>query len=311
MIPIYDLCISNDIKNRLYFTYHLNSRNLVSTKIKVYLKFRKNVSILVLLNGGSEFNYFFDTIGGEIMNTTIQQLFKHVSVREFKKEPLSDEVKQILVAAARSAATSHFVQAFSILEITDPELREKLAEITDSASYVKETGIFYVFIGDLFRQSKLLLANNQSLESLRNMESLLVGVVDATIAAQNMVVAAESLELGTCYIGGIRNDIAKISELLNLPPFTIPLFGLTIGVPVHKNQVKPRLLLENQVSENQYPHEQFANLKDYEALTREYYALREKNEQQTSWSDKNIEFFKEIRRPEIATFLKKQGFTLN
>ncbi|EUJ30437.1 FMN reductase (NADPH) [Listeria grayi] len=245
------------------------------------------------------------------MNKTIQQLVKHVSVREFKKERLSDEIKQTLVTAARSGATSHFVQAFSILEITDQSLRAKLAEITDSASYVKQTGTFYVFVGDLYRQSQLLLEDNQSLAGLRNMESLLVAVVDATIAAQNMVVAAESLDLGICYIGGIRNDIAKVAELLNLPPFTIPVFGLTVGVPAHKNQVKTRLLPENQVSENQYPHDRFADLKAYEALTREYYALREKNGQQTSWPDKNIEFFKAIRRPEIAAFLKKQGFTLD
>ncbi|HHQ0896796.1 TPA: oxygen-insensitive NADPH nitroreductase [Listeria innocua] len=245
------------------------------------------------------------------MNTTIQQLVKHVSVREFKNERLSDETKQHLLTAARSASSSHFVQSFSILEITDEKLRKELAEITNSASYVNQTGTFYVFVGDLYRQSKLLLENNRTLDGLRNMESLLVSVIDATIAAQNMVIAAESLDLGICYIGGIRNDIEKVAELLNLPPFTIPVFGLTVGVPEYKNQVKPRLLLENQVGENQYPHEQFTDLKAYEELTKDYYALREKNQHQTSWGDKNVEFFEKIRRPEIAGFLKKQGFTLD
>ncbi|EAD6261070.1 NADPH-dependent oxidoreductase, partial [Listeria monocytogenes] len=114
----------------------------------------------------------------------------------------------------RSASSSHFVQSFSILEITDEKLRKELAEITNSASYVNQTGTFYVFVGDLYRQSKLLLENNRTLDGLRNMESLLVSVIDATIAAQNMVIAAESLDLGICYIGGIRNDIGKVAELL-------------------------------------------------------------------------------------------------
>lgn len=74
------------------------------------------------------------------MNATIQQLVKHVSVREFKNERLSDEIKQHLLTAARSASSSHFVQSFSILEITDEKLRKELAEITNSASYVNQTG---------------------------------------------------------------------------------------------------------------------------------------------------------------------------
>lgn len=122
------------------------------------------------------------------MNTTIQQLVKHVSVREFKNERLSDEIKQHLLTVMRSASSSHFVQSFSILEITDEKLRKELAEITNSASYVNQTGTFYVFVGDLYRQSKLLLENNRTLDGLRNMESLLVSVIDATIAAQNMVI---------------------------------------------------------------------------------------------------------------------------
>lgn len=245
------------------------------------------------------------------MNETIKKLTEHVSVRDFKDTPLSLETKQLLLKAARSGSSSHFVQAFSIIEITDKALRAELATISGSAAYVNQTGTFYVFVADLYRQSRLLRAENKSLSGLKNMESLIVGIVDGTIAAQNMVVAAESMDLGVCYIGGIRNDIRKVSQLLNLPEYTMPLFGLTIGVPKSKNQVKPRLLLENQVSENTYPTEQFADLAEYEAFSRAYYDSREGNQQQTSWSEKNIEFFKDIRRPEIAGFLKEQGFTLD
>lgn len=245
------------------------------------------------------------------MNETIKNLTEHVSVRDFKDIPLSLETKQILLKAARSGSSSHFVQAFSIVEITDKALRAELARISGSAAYVNQTGAFYVFVADLYRQSRLLRAENKSLSGLKNMESLIVGIVDGTIAAQNMVVAAESMDLGICYIGGIRNDIRKVSQLLNLPEYTMPLFGLTIGVPESKNQVKPRLLAENQVSENTYPTEQFADLAEYEAFSGAYYESREGNQQQTSWSEKNIEFFKDIRRPEIAGFLKEQGFTLD
>lgn len=244
------------------------------------------------------------------MNQTIKQLTDHVSVRAFKDTPLTDSQKETLVTAARSGSSSNFVQAFSIIDISDAALRTELAAITNSTPYVNQTGVFYVFVADLYRQATLLEANGESLAGIQSMESLMVSIVDATIAAQNMAVAAESLDLGICYIGGIRNDIDKVAKLLDLPPFTVPVFGLTIGHPVSKNDPKPRMPQKNQVAENHYPREQFANLGAYEEQTAAYYAKRGVNAQETSWSEKNILFFKEMRRPEVAEFLKKQGFLL-
>lgn len=244
------------------------------------------------------------------MNQTIKQLTDHVSVRAFKDTSLTDSQKETLVTAARSGSSSNFVQAFSIIDISDAALRSELAAITNSAPYVNQTGVFYVFVADLYRQATLLEANGESLAGIQSMESLMVSIVDATIAAQNMAVAAESLDLGICYIGGIRNDIDKVAKLLDLPPFTVPVFGLTIGHPVSKNDPKPRMPQKNQVAENHYPREQFANLSAYEEQTAAYYAKRGVNTQETSWSEKNILFFKETRRPEVAEFLKKQGFLL-
>lgn len=244
------------------------------------------------------------------MNQTIKQLTDHVSVRAFKDTPLTDSQKETLVTAARSGSSSNFVQAFSIIDISDAALRSELAAITNSAPYVNQTGVFYVFVADLYRQATLLEANGESLAGIQSMESLMVSIVDTTIAAQNMAVAAESLDLGICYIGGIRNDIDKVAKLLDLPPFTVPVFGLTIGHPVSKNNPKPRMPQKNQVAENHYPREQFANLGAYKEQTAAYYAKRGVNAQGTSWSEKNILFFKEVRRPEVAEFLKEQGFLL-
>lgn len=216
------------------------------------------------------------------MNQTIKQLTDHVSVRAFKDTPLTDSQKETLVTAARSGSSSNFVQAFSIIDISDAALRSELAAITNSAPYVNQTGVFYVFVADLYRQATLLEANGESLAGIQSMESLMVSIVDTTIAAQNMAVAAESLDLGICYIGGIRNDIDKVAKLLDLPPFTVPVFGLTIGHPVSKNDPKPRMPQKNQVAENHYPREQFANLSAYEEQTAAYYAKRGVNAQETS-----------------------------
>lgn len=78
-------------------------------------------------------------------------------------------------------------------------------------------------MADWYRQAQILRAENKDVKALRNMEALTVAIVDTTIAAQNMTVAAESMGLGICYIGGIRNDTSKVAELLNLPELTLPL----------------------------------------------------------------------------------------
>lgn len=238
------------------------------------------------------------------MSSLLDQMQHHVSVRDFEATPLSLTVKQQLITAAQSGSSSNFDQAFSTIEVTDIAIRDEIATISQSAAYVKQTGTFYVFVVDLYRQATLLEKAGQSLAGIQNMEALLVATVDTTIAA-------ESLGLGICYIGGIRNDIARVAELLRLPAYTVPLFGLTIGIPKTKNQVKPRLPQANQVAQNQYDVHQATNLVQYDQQMQNYYANRGTNQQQTDWSTKNTAFFSEVRRPAVASFLKKQGFTLN
>ena len=245
------------------------------------------------------------------MNDLITNMQKHVSVRQFKDQPLSADMKQQLMTAAQSGSSSNFVQAFSVIEISNKTIKDELAEISNSAPYVKKSGVFYVFVADLYRQSKMLKDAKKSTDGLKNMEELLVASVDTTIAAEDMAVAAESLGLGICYIGGIRNDIRRVAELLHLPRFTFPLFGMTIGFPENKNQVKPRLPKSNQFSVDTYDISSFTDLTDYDQQIHNYYLNRGSNNQSTDWTEKNVDFFKEIRRDDIGSFLKDQVFSLN
>ena len=245
------------------------------------------------------------------MNQTIENLIKHVSVRDFKDETISENTKEELIKAAQSGSTSEFVQAFSIIEITDPDLRNQLSDITISSPHVKKADTFYIFIADLNRQATMLKQHNQSLDSIKNMESLLVATVDTTIAAQNMAVAAESMGLGICYIGSIRNNIKQVAELLNLPKYTFPLFGMTIGVPKVLNQTKPRLPMSNRVSKNTYDNQLFNDLSTYDKEVKDYYSNRKTNPQDTTWTEKNLTIFNHVHRPEVADFLLEQGFSLH
>lgn len=244
------------------------------------------------------------------MNQTIDNLLQHVSVRNFTNQKVTTEQKNALLDAAQSGSTSEFVQAFSIIEITDPKLRQQISDITISSPHVKEADTFYIFVADLNRQAQILKKHNQNLDSIKNMESLLVATVDTTIAAQNMATAAESMNLGICYIGSIRNNIKKVAQAIDLPKYTFPLFGMTIGVPEFKNQHKPRLPQKNQVAINSYKQLQADNLSEYDQKVKTYYANRKSNPQDTTWTEKNLTIFDHIHRPEVAAFLKEQGFSL-
>lgn len=243
--------------------------------------------------------------------TTIDLMNSHSSVRDFKDEKLSEETKRQLLQSAHSGSSSNFVQATSIIEITDEVIRNELAEISQSAPYVKKSGAFYVFVADLYRQAHILKSQGLSLAPIQNMESLLVSVVDTAISAENMAVAAESLGLGICYIGGIRNDLPRVSELLELPKYTLPLFGLTIGIPEKRNQIKPRLPLKNFVSEDVYDAQAFTDLVTYDKKMKNYYLNRSSHPKNMDWTTSQVKFFSKTRRDDISKFLKKQGFELN
>lgn len=144
------------------------------------------------------------------------------------------------------------------------------------------------------------------MEPLKTPESLLVAAVDTTIAAQNMAIAAESMDLGICYIGGIRNDLDTVAKRLSLPELTVPLFGLTIGVPETLNGVKPRMPFENILSENHYQSDKLTDMHTYDELLKDYYASRSSNAQTADWSQKSLSYFSYNRRPEVKIFLQNK-----
>lgn len=244
------------------------------------------------------------------MEQLFTSLLNHSSVRSFQEKKVPDSVKKNLVAAAQSGSSSNFVQAYSMIEIRDPKRLALIEDIANCPGYVANAGVFYIFVADLNRHAQLLAHYDQAdkIENLKTIESLTVAIVDTTIAAQNMVNYAEANDLGICYIGGIRNDLFKIADLLDLPSYTFPLFGLSIGYPKNKNQVKKRLPAEEIVSIDSYQAVDFDLLENYNQQTARYYAQRSSNQQQTDWSQKMLDYFHSPRRVDTFTFLKQQGF---
>jgi nitroreductase len=159
-----------------------------------------------------------------------------------------------LVAAAQSAPSSSNLQTWSVVVVEDEGRKARLAGFAGGQKHIVEAPLFLVWLADLSRAERLAKRAARPDAGLPFLETFVVAVVDAALAAQNAVVAAESLGLGSVYIGAIRNKPRAVAEELGLPPHVVATFGLCIGYPdlARPAQVKPRLRQDVVVHRERY-----------------------------------------------------------
>ncbi len=174
---------------------------------------------------------------------TLDVLLSHRSVRAYLPNRLPDGTLETLVAAAQSAASSSNLQAWSVLAVEDPARKARLAALVGGQKHVEQAPLFLVWLVDQNRAGQIAAGRGEPVAALDYFESFLLGAVDAALAAQNAAVAAESLGLGTVYIGAIRNRPLEVAAELGLPRKVFAVFGLVVGYPdpAVPTGVKPRL----------------------------------------------------------------------
>jgi nitroreductase len=176
-------------------------------------------------------------------NGVISSLLGHRSVRAFTPRPVSDGTLSAAIAAAQSAASSSNAQYWSVVAVRDPERKARLADLSGAQKHIRESPLFLVWLADLSRVEAVGKDIGVEVEGVHYLETLIAGIVDAALAAQNAVAAFESLGLGTVYIGGIRNHPDLVAKELGLPPRVLAVVGLSVGYPDPERpaSVKPRL----------------------------------------------------------------------
>jgi len=176
-------------------------------------------------------------------NGALEAILSHRSVRTYLPKQVPESVLQLIVAAAQSAPTSSSLQAWSVVAVTDPDRKVKLAELGSPNPQILSAPLFLVWLADLSRLRKVTTERGKTGEGLDYLESFLLGAIDAALAAQNALVALESLGLGSCYIGAMRNHPEEVGRVLGLPPETFAVFGMTVGYPDPsvETEIKPRL----------------------------------------------------------------------
>lgn len=178
-----------------------------------------------------------------VSNPVVEGLLGHRSVRAFLPEALPEGTLETLVAAAQSASSSSNLQVWSVVAVEDPVHKAELSVLANNQAFIREAPLFLVWVADFARVQLLAKGAGAVIEGPEYTEMLITGIVDAALAAQNALVAAEALGLGGVYVGAVRDHVEGVAGALNLPPHVFPVFGMAIGRPdpARPAQVKPRL----------------------------------------------------------------------
>jgi len=243
------------------------------------------------------------------MNDVIDLLLRHRSIRKFTADPVPDAHIAAAVAAGQAASTSSAVQAYSLLQITDPDTRSALVPLTGGQAKVAEAGAFFVVIADS-RRHRIAAELHGKPYDVR-LEAFLVAAIDASLFAQNLCIAFESLGYGICYIGGLRNQLDEVDALLELPDGVYPLYGLCVGIPDQDPSYRPRLAPSAVWMKDRYDADATvrADLEAYDARYRTY--RRERGATEASWSGIVARAHAEPKRAYLAAHYRNKGARLD
>lgn len=235
-------------------------------------------------------------------------LKQHRSIRKFTHQEVSPACVESLIEAGQAAATSSFIQACTVIQVSDPTKRAALAECAGNQVYVETAPVFLVFCADMQRHQQM--CNLHQSEMLSGFtEQFITATVDCALFAQNTAIAAESIGLGIVYIGGLRNQIARVTELLELPHLVYPVFGMCLGYPDQDPDVKPRLPLPVIFKHDRYENlDDLETIKAYDKEVTEYYETRTGGNKSMGWSDQIANMLVKEARPHMLAYLQNQGF---
>ncbi|MCL2871657.1 MAG: NADPH-dependent oxidoreductase [Betaproteobacteria bacterium] len=222
-------------------------------------------------------------------NGTWETILSHRSVRSFLETPLPSGTLEWLIAAAQSAPSSCNLQLWSVVAVEDNARKARLADCSGQQDHVKQAPLLLVFLADMAMLHDFSSNIKTNSEGIDYIDIFLMAVMDATLAAQNIVIAAESMKLGTVYCGSIRNHPEEVIRELNLPPHVFPMVGLSVGYPDPERlpRIKPRLSQRAVLHRERYSNDNTLQaIADYDVIMSSFY--RAYREGVTTWSKQSL-----------------------
>lgn len=251
-------------------------------------------------------------------NSVLDVIHAHGSVRAYKPDPVPDALLETIVRAAQRASTSSNLQAYSVIAVTDAAKRARLAELCGNQAHIAQAPLFLAWCADLARLDRVCALRGYT-QVTEYVENFLVAALDAVIAAQNAALAAESLGLGICYIGSIRNNPREVIELLGVPRLVFPVVGMTVGYPEKPPHLRPRLALEAILHRECYNPDQDRALHEYDRVMAAtgIYSQRQvpvpgkpKEMEDYGWLEHSARRVAQPTRTHLRQVLEEQGFAL-
>jgi nitroreductase len=173
------------------------------------------------------------------MNETLRVIENRKSTRNFSDTPISQEEKESILHACMRAPTAGNMMLYSIIDVEDQAIKDQLADSCDDQPFIAKAPMVLLFLADYQRWMDLYAfsevekaCQEKGIPPRTPAEGdLLLACCDALIAAQTAVIAAESLGIGSCYIGDILEQAEFHRELFKLPQYTLPITLLVFGRP--------------------------------------------------------------------------------
>ena len=245
------------------------------------------------------------------MKDVRQTLLDHRSIRRYEREPITDSQMEFIREAVRTTPTSYNGQQYSVIDVTDQPLKEKLYEISGQKQ-IKTCSHFLVFCADYHKIG--LIAREKGVDMppfYDTADGLIVGTVDASLAMMRALVAAEAMGLGACCIGYARTvNPAAFAQLLKLPQHVYVVCGLAIGVPREHPDIKPKEPEAALFHANSYSSDAtlLDSLKEYDAEVTAYNATRSGTKSDNDWAAHIISYYSEAMGYRMLEALRQRGF---
>lgn len=185
------------------------------------------------------------------MPDLLEVIHGHRSIRQYRPDDVSDDLLSDVLGAGLRASSSGNMQSWSVVVTRGRALREQLYVAHMEQEMVLDAPVLLTFCAD-FRRMRHWLRLNDAPDNFDNFMSFMIGAIDATLASQNVALAAESLGLGVCYMGSTLANCDQIGRLLQLPPGVFPVVGFSLGWPDEAPAPRDRLPLEGLVHHETY-----------------------------------------------------------
>lgn len=248
------------------------------------------------------------------MKDVKESLLKRTSVRRYEREAIPEETLNFIYDAVKNTPTSYNGQQFSVIDIDDQELKEKLYEMTNQKQ-LKTCNRLLIFLSDYNKISLLAKKKNLDMPPFYDtMDGVTIGIIDASLAMMSAVIAAQAAGLGSNCVGYLRTvDPAALAELLQLPKGVFVVCGLALGIPREQPDLKPKQPTSLVFHHNHYRHDEdkmTEELEEYDEVVKHYNATRAGGTSTNDWVSHIIDYYDHAMNYRILEYLKNQGYDI-